>query len=353
MQEVPRKILLGILVSNGDCLMATVLARQIKKDYPGSLLTWAISSRCRQMIDNNPHVDDIWEIELDNVKDAVGNAWYHFRDAALLRKEKGEFSEIFFVQVYPDNVAYFDGTTRGTIYNAYPHPVTVDARPVLQLTSPEIKNVQEFAALHRLNDYEDVILFECSSLSSQSFVTTGWAMAVAEQLVSHFGKLVVIISTHIELKSPHQRIIIASTLSLRENAELTKYCTLLAGCSSGITWIATSDWAKRLPMVQFINRGVGFTFASVAYDHHYWGLDDSRIIETTNRDVDTAVELISAILVNGIDSSRRKYHQHLKPRFLSLLKYWFMFFRKGRLGASWRVARNFIKRNYIRKRRRA
>ena len=46
----PKNILLVQLFSNGDCLYATTIARQIKQDYPGCKLTWAIASFCKDII---------------------------------------------------------------------------------------------------------------------------------------------------------------------------------------------------------------------------------------------------------------------------------------------------------------
>ena len=56
------RILLVQLFSNGDCLYATAVARQIRHDYPSCHLTWAISSGCREMIRENPHIDDVMEV---------------------------------------------------------------------------------------------------------------------------------------------------------------------------------------------------------------------------------------------------------------------------------------------------
>jgi hypothetical protein len=351
MQQTQTKILLGMLVANGDCLLATVLAKQIKKDFPGCHLTWAISDLCRQVIEGNPDVDAVWEIQLPDKKTGEKEGWYTFKKDALEKKLSGEFDEIFFTQVYPSNVYHYDGTTRGTIYNAYPRPVTVDARPVLRLSGKEIQKVEEYAGHFRFHEYEHIILFECSSFSGQSFVTPNWAIEVSEKLVNQFENLLIILSTHIELPDHHPRIINANNLSLRENAELTKYSSLLIGCSSGISWIAVTDWAKRLPMIQFLRQGMGFSFASVAWDHKYWGLDDSQIIETTNDHIDHAVEVISAVMNKGIQANKSRYHKQLRPLFLSLLKYSFMFFRKGKFGKSFRIARRFILRNYVRKKR--
>ena len=60
--SAPKKILLLQLMSNGDCLYATAIARQIKEDNPGCQLTWAIASFCKTIIDGNPYVDAVWEI---------------------------------------------------------------------------------------------------------------------------------------------------------------------------------------------------------------------------------------------------------------------------------------------------
>lgn len=338
-----------MLVANGDCLMATVLAKQIKKDYPGCHLTWAISDLCRQVIEGNPDIDAIWEVRLTGKKAGENEGWFSFVQEAAQLKERGEFDEVFLTQIYPSNVHHFDGTTRGTIYNAYPHPVTVNARPVLRLKEQEILRVKSFAESNQLLSYRQVVLFECSSFSGQSFVTPEWAVEVARQLVTLRDDIIIIISTHLDLANIHPRIISASSLTLRENAELTKYCSLLAGCSSGITWIATTDWAKRLPMVQFLKRGIGFTFASVAYDHRYWGLDDSMIIETTNPGITDAVHLISEVLSKGLAAVKPDWHQDIRPRFDSLLKYAFMFFRRGKFGKSYRIVKKFIARNYNKK----
>ena len=70
-----KRILIVQLAALGDCLYVTALARQIKHDYPGCHLTWAISNRCSQVIQNNPYIDDIWEVFIEKMSDAAGDAW--------------------------------------------------------------------------------------------------------------------------------------------------------------------------------------------------------------------------------------------------------------------------------------
>ena len=336
-----------MLVSNGDCLMATVLAKQIKKDFPGAELTWAISNFCRPMIENNPYVDKIWEIALSSKQAGLNEEWHSFRKEAMKRKEAGEFDEAFFTQIYPDNVSHFDGSTRGTIYGAYPYPVTVDARPVLQLTSAEKNKVREYVTSNNFEKFTSVILMECSSFSGQSFVDSAWALKVAHKLVNEFEDLAIVVSTHENLNSDHKRILIANSISLRENVELSHYCSLLVGCSSGVTWSTVSEEAKRLPMVQFLNRVIGFSFASVVYDHERWSLSTADILETTNPSIEDAVKLISFVLKNGIGPAKERYHQQLRPRDLSMLKYAFMFLRKGSVSRSLGIIKRFTKRKYL------
>ena len=67
----PKKIILVQLYSNGDCLYATAVARQIKQDFPGSHLTWAIASFCKSIIINNPFVDEILKLKELNITNIV------------------------------------------------------------------------------------------------------------------------------------------------------------------------------------------------------------------------------------------------------------------------------------------
>jgi hypothetical protein len=347
MVESQKKILLGMLVSNGDCLMATVIAKQIKSDYPGCHLTWAISNICRSIIEHNPYIDAIWEIILENKKQAEGDRWHEFVKAAAERKEHGEFDEVFLTQIYPSNVCHYDGTTRGTIYNSYPNKITVNATPVLRLTDNEINNVSLFIKKHSFKEHQHILLFECFPASGQSFIDPSWAIEVSYQLIKQKKDLLIVLSSHLLLETAHERIISAHDITLRETAELAKYCNLLVGCSSGITWICSSDWAGNIPTIQFLNCGIGFRFASVAYDHKYWGLPFKHIIESTVKNKEYAAEIILDVLENGIDKSKKKYHEELRPRFISMVKYGFMFFRKGKLLKALKIMKSFIKRNYF------
>ena len=138
-----------------------------------------------------------------------------------------------------------------------------------------------FAESHHLKEKKQVILFECSPKSGQSFVTLDFAIAVSKKIIEKIPDLCVIISTNEPVNSDDDCIVDGSILSFRENAELTKYCTLLVGCSSGISWLCTSDWAKPLPIIQLLKKWTSVYASFVHYDE-YHGIPTNSIIEMTD-----------------------------------------------------------------------
>jgi ADP-heptose:LPS heptosyltransferase len=77
---LPKKILIVHLVSNGDCLYVTAIARQIKIDYPGSHLTWIISNLCSQVLINNEYVDQVEIWPVSGVKEALFQEWLYLQN---------------------------------------------------------------------------------------------------------------------------------------------------------------------------------------------------------------------------------------------------------------------------------
>ncbi len=342
----PVSVLLVHLVANGDCLMATTIARQVKKDFPGCRLTWAISYKCRQIIDNNPYVDDVWEIVYGDGESPIGRQGVCARVKCEAEKKRaaGEFDRIFYTQIYPDNIGNFDGTTRSSTFRNYPGPITVPVNPVIRLRDQEFKKVEQFAAQNKLRFFQHVILFECTPNSGQSTMSQRKGLAVALNLVSKRSDTAVIISTHIPFDSPHPQIIDGACLSLRENVELSKYCTLFVGCSSGITWLLTSDSAKQLPMVLFLNPDVmGTTFASVAYDFEHWRLPTSHIIESGCGEVEEMTTIVFSAL-DDFDLAKSRYHETFSPKFWDFLLF-FEYRSFPQMLKIFRTCRLFLRRN--------
>jgi hypothetical protein len=309
----PKRILLGQLNSYGDCLYATAVARQIKVDYPGCHLTWAIGSMCRSILEGNPYVDEIWEIPLTRIEEVV-EVWPRFEQEAWARKRKNDFDEVFLTQIAPGNTHRFDGMIRSSLFRGYPGPITVPVTPVLRLLPSEVENVRQFVAAHRLEGRTQVILFESSPKSGQSFITPDFALEVARIVVAKFPDAYVILSSNTPIETGNQGILDGSPLTLRETAELTKYCSLLVGGSSGVSWIATSDWAKPLPMIQLL-RSDAFWFASVLLDYQQWRLPTENLIEMTQGTAEFVAECIESVFVNGFGAARAQYHEQVRQRF--------------------------------------
>jgi hypothetical protein len=308
-----KRFLIGQLGSFGDCLYATTVARQIKNDYPGCHLTWAIGSIYRSILDGNPYIDAIWEFPLSKRTDLLDH-WQQFENEAIERKKRGDFDEIFLTQVWPNNLKNFDGTLRSSIFRAYNKPITVPVSPVLRLSPTEVENVRLFAKFHHLEEKKHVILFEWSPKSGQSFVTLEFALEVSKKIIEKIPDLCVILSSNESVNSTDEHIIDGSVLSFRENAELTKYCTLLVGCSSGISWLCTSDWAKPLPMVQLLKKKTCM-YASFVHDHEYHGIATDSIIEMTECSVNKLSECIQVILTEGFVPARQIFHKRIRINF--------------------------------------
>ncbi len=315
----PLNILLLHLVANGDCLMATTIARQIKHDYPGCRLTWAISFKCRQVVDNNPDVDAVWEVAYGAEESPAGGVWRRIRREAEARRARGEFDLVFYTQIYPDNVSKYDGTTRPSTFRCYPHPITVPVAPVVRLREQEIERVRRFAEERGLPRHRVVILLECAPGSGQSALNLPKGIELAGRIVAAREDAVVIVSTHLPFQPRHPRVIDGSCLSFRENAALSHFCTLLVGCSSGITWLLTSEAAKPLPTVQFLNRqAMASSFASVAYDFAHWGLATDAILENDGETVDAMMAVVLDALAD-FGAARERHHRQFKPAFWDFL----------------------------------
>ena len=308
-----KRILIGQLGSFGDCLYATTVARQIKNDYPDCHLTWAIGSRYKSILNGNPYIDAIWEFPL-SADDDMTMGWQQFEKEAVERRNKGDFDEVFFTQIFPNNFRNYDGTVRSSIFRGYNRPITVPLEPVLRLTDREVQNVRLFAESNALNNKKEVILFECSHRSGQSFVTLEFARKVSKRIIETHEECRIILSSNEPFLSADPRIIDGSVLSFRENAELSKYCTLLVGCSSGISWLCTSDWAKQLPMIQLLKKGTG-VYASFISDHEYHGISCDSIIEMTDCSADKLCQCINIILTDNFAVARLKYHQKVRISF--------------------------------------
>lgn len=306
----PAKILLIQLFSNGDCLYATAVARQIRHDYPGCHLTWAVSASCKNMILQNPDVDEI--IEVSSVPKDNVRAFRKFLKNIRERQSQGEWDEVFNTHLMGINEANYDGSIRSAIFRGYGKPISVNVAPVLRLTEHEENNAKQFALSRGLNGIKNVILFEFAPLSGQAAITAADSIRIAE-LLTVSGDTAVILSSAKKVDHSNPRIIDGSALTIRETAALTHYCNFLIGCSSGITWISGSTAAKQLPMVQLLNPETNW-INPPSRDFKRFGLDDSRIIELINFNVSQVADCVSLALVS-FDKAKNRFNQLIPLHF--------------------------------------
>ncbi len=297
-----QRILLGQLGSNGDCLYATILARQLRHDYPDAEITWAISSQCAGVIANNPHIDEVWRIPVPGW-DQHDIAWRNFEREALRLYGRRQFDQVLLSQIWPENFQNYDGTIRSSILRSYGHEITVPIENVITLSDAEIEQTRDFVRLHRIAERNHRIIFECSSKSGQSFVTPEIAQSIADELYRILPDATVIFSTHLPMELRDSRSCYAGSLSLRQIAELTHHASAFVGCGSGGTVAASSTASRALPMVQLLSASTS-VFASFAHDFEYFGLNERSVVELTDERPAEIARCIAAMCKDGIAAAR-------------------------------------------------
>ncbi len=218
--------------------------------------------------------------------------------------------------MHPDNFQNFDGTVRTSILRGYPRPITVPVAPLVRLLAEEIERVHAFAARHRLGERDAVVLFECSSSSGQSFIDAPFAEEVCRLVLEAAPGAAIVLSAARGAAGAARdpRILDGSELSYRETAGLTRFSTLLVGGSSGITWLATAEGCKRLPMIQLLRRRSG-VYASMVHDRRHFGLPADDVIEMTDCSPAHAARCITTVLERGVPFARARFHEELELRF--------------------------------------
>lgn len=320
----PPRILLGQLGALGDVLYATAVARQIKHDYPDCHLTWGIGANAAALLAGNPDVDAVWEwTEPVRSHRDMAESWSRFALAAQAAEARGDYDAVYLTQIFPSNYRRFDGTVRQSIFRGYPGRITVPVEPRVVLSDDECRNVTSFARSTGLLAAPLVVMFEYGSNSAQSFVTVDFAREFATRFVELVPQAMLVLVSKEKLGVVHDRVVDASCLSFRENAQLTHHAAMLIGVSSGISWLCTSTWARKLPTIQLLSakRSV---YASMVHDFEYRGDDTSHILEMTDCPVDHLLQCVLWVIQAGFPAARQRFHVQVKQDF----QYWLTVMRE-------------------------
>jgi len=320
-------------------LFVTTIAKQIKEvDFPGCHLTWLIGSRYKQVILNNCFIDEILELPIFSREDIIKqrNA---VKGYIYSNKMNDTYDNIFITDFTPENYINWYGTTRSSLFRSYPFKLKVHPEPIVYLTESEKLNVANFCNKHDLINNKVNVLFECSPESGQSVMSMHTAKKLAEEISSKNLMIKFILSSNQSFITDNLNIIDGSKLSWRENAELANYCQLLIGCSSGISWLCTSNSVKKIPFIQIINPNYmeGRISPSMKVDFMYFGLDTKSIIELLNPTYDRLKQCFLAFSQNSFEHAKKSYDMHNYKSFGNLdflieskiemkLKWW-LFFR--------------------------
>ena len=312
---MPVKIAILLLNNYGDILYATPIAKQIKEyDYPGSHLTWIVSQQCSDILKNNGFIDDL-DIIASNELNLVYNNRFELIEKAYKQKlDDGVYDKLFILQPKGKNFVNYKTCLRRLILDRYPIPIHVSLRPIVFLTQEEKNNVCRFVEYNNIESFNNKILFEFSGKSGQSSISLPEAIQIAEKIVEGNESTCVILSSDQKLDIKNEKIFNAQVLTFKENAQLINHCTLLVGCSSGITWLSTSGYCKPVPSIQFLKTNVPW-LNSIKEDYRINNLDPQNILELYKFDNNLIFEVVNYFLQNGMNKARFKYDQEYKQEY--------------------------------------
>lgn len=250
--EIRPRILIILLYSNGDCLLATPILSQIRRDFPTAHITWNVASFSKHFLINNPEIDKLNEVNEVVKNDIKSYRKYRYKLEGQARK--GIWDKIYYLQLSDSNLANYDGCIRSMLFNSYGEKIETSFIPRIYLTERETKVANDFIDNHKLEEFDNVILFEFAPQSGQLKIDMNEAMEISNEITS-LNNIAVIMSSPNKFDSDNPKIIDGSELSIRETGALLKHCNLVLGCSSGLSWMATSNIGNRIPLIQILDTG--------------------------------------------------------------------------------------------------
>ena len=330
------------LYSNGDCLYASVIARQLKNDFPGCHVLWTVEKKCRSVLENNPNIDEIFAIEVSDKKD-TDQIISTLKNDAQLKMKNGELDNFFITQIAGDNYANYDGSVRSSIYRNFPYKITVDQQIDLFLTKEEQSVAKLFAEQNQLHSYSNVILFECAPMSGQLLLNDELIAKIAIEIADRC-KACVVLSSYRKINVDHLSVLDGSILTLRETVALSHHCTLLIGSSSGITWACTSNAAKLLPMIQLLDP-FAYVFNPPSTDFKKRGKSTDHLIELYSFDHQKVIDCVQTVVSRGFDIARTQFNQQPILKFKLYRGIIHTFLRQGKFGKIIHFIRLNVKEN--------
>jgi hypothetical protein len=311
------KMRIAILLLNnfGDIIYATPIAKQIKEiDFPECHLIWIVSKQCADILKGNPNIDQLEIVDLISLNEIYLGKWQEIEYYYTQKVESGEYDKLFVLQPYEKNFLRYKDSIRKMILDAYPHQLKFPINPLVYLSEQEKNNVNYFIEQNNIYKYKHRVLFEFAPSSGQSNLTFTDAIKIAEEIVIRNESTCIIMTSRNQLLISNKNIFNAQGLSFKENAELINQCTLLLGCSSGISWLSTSLYCKTIPVIQFLDSKSEW-FNSLKADFLIHKINDDNLLELYVFDIPLIVETVSCFLDYGIKRAKFQFDQKLEKRF--------------------------------------
>jgi REP element-mobilizing transposase RayT len=296
------------LFSNGDCLLALPILSEIRKEHPYALITWQVAPFSKHFLLNNPEIDVI--SETDEVKKYNIKSFRKYKSRILMEYKKDIWDKVYFLQPTDTNQANYDGTIRSMLYNTFGR-IPTDIVPKLYLTNDEISTCSKFSVKHNLSSFNKVILFEFAPQSGQLKIELADALFIANQICKD-ENVAIVLSSSIKMINNNPKIIDGSELGIRETGGLLKYCHLVIGCSSGLSWMATSNIGYNIPLIQIIDP-FALWVNPMSRDFKQMNITQP-LIELYSFDKQTIIECVNLAL-SSFEQSRNKFQKELPISF--------------------------------------
>ena len=310
------KIAILLLNNNGDILYATPIAKQIKQyDFPGCHLTWIVAEQCIDILKGNEYIDKLDVVSLNRINEIYEGKWATIEMLYKSKLNRGEYDKLFILQPFDRNYLKYKSCIRRMILDSYPYSINVPLKPLLRLSTQEKLNVHAFIKGNEIENYQNRILYEFAPSSGQANISTEEVLNIAAQIVKMNSSTCVILSSNQDLEIVDEHVFSAKSLTFKENSELINYCTLLLGCSSGISWLSTSDYCKAIPTIQFLNYKVPW-FNSLKFDFKINNISIENVIELYNFDKEIIVRAVDCFLKYGLARAKSEFDQELRKEYL-------------------------------------
>jgi hypothetical protein len=308
------RVLICLIGNNGDCLNGSIIARQVKADTPDAHVTFVTSAGRAGLFANNPYIDEIWGVP-DRPDLPFVTMTQAIEAEAIRRHLAGQYDRLYLSQIWPSNLHNYDGSCRPSVVRSYRRPITVPIENVFNYTDAELEDAAKLVTESNFLDYEHRILFECQSLSGQSFMNHEIAQTVADYVYNELPNASMMLISHHDIKLRHPNTKHAKLHSLREISLLSRVATMFIGCGSGGTVIATVPPSEVLPTILILSAGPGASYASFAHERAYWGLPNDHMLETTNESPLAIAATIVEACTNGIGPARELFHEIMPVTF--------------------------------------